>query len=210
MEQFVQSEVSGCRVILFHRGGIPMTTTLMLIVAACLAGVIYVIASANRLQALNSRCDKATADIDVQLQHRHQLIPNLLELLKGYLGHEMKQLEAIAKLQMAAIAAATPQQRIEAEDILGSQIKQVMLNASQMPKLQANEHFVALRSELTDTENKIAAARRFLNLAVDEFNASLKGFPNAQMSAMHRLQPRSFFSLGLNRPAVEEAPSIKF
>jgi LemA protein len=169
-----------------------------------------VIASNNRLQALNSRCDKAGADIDVQLKHRHQLIPNLLELLKGFLAHEMKQLEAVVQLQMHVADAATAQQRLQAEEMLGNKISQVMLQASQLPELHTNQHFSAMRNELADCDNKISAARRFLNLAVDEYNAALKSFPNSLLTKVHGLKTRDFFQLGLDRPMIEEAPSIKF
>jgi LemA protein len=169
-----------------------------------------VILGSNRLQALNSRCDKAGADIDVQLQHRHQLIPNLLELLKGFLAHEMKQLETVVEFQVKAATAGSAQQRLQAEEILGNKIKQVILSANQIPELHANKHFAALRDELTDCDNKISAARRFLNLAVDEYNAALRSFPNSQLSKVHGLKSRDYFKLGLDRPMVEEAPSIKF
>jgi LemA protein len=175
--------------------------------AITLGSVVF---SSNRLQALNSRCDKAGADIDVQLQHRHQLIPNLLELLKGFLAHEMKQLEAVIEFQLKAASATSAQQRLQAEEILGNKIKQVILAANQLPALHANQHFIALRDELTDCDNKISAARRFLNLAVDEFNSALRSFPNSLLSKIHGLQSREFFKLGLDRPMVEEAPSIKF
>jgi LemA protein len=187
-----------------------MWMTLAVLGGVSAAAIALVIASSNRLQALNSRCDKAGADIDVQLQHRHQLIPNLLELLKGYLAHEMKQLEAVAQLQMSAVTAGSASQRLQAEEVLGNKIKQVILSANQIPELHANQHFTSLRNELADCENKISAARRFLNLAVDEYNAALKSFPNAQLSGVHKLQARDFFKLGLDRPMIEEGPSIKF
>jgi LemA protein len=187
-----------------------MWMTLAVLGGVSATALALVIASSNRLQALNSRCDKAAADIDVQLKHRHQLIPNLLELLKGFLAHEMKQLEAVAQLQVNAVAAATAGQRLQAEEILGSKINQVMLSASQIPALHANQHFVSLRTELSDCENKISAARRFLNLAVDEYNASLRSFPNSLLTRFNGLKSRDFFQLGLDRPMIEEGPSIKF
>lgn len=187
-----------------------MWMTLALLGGVSAAAIALVIACSNRLQALDSRCDKAAADIDVQLQHRHQLIPNLLELLKGFLAHEMKQLEAVAQLQMSAVTAATAQQRLHAEDILGSKIQQVMLSASEIPQLHANQHFIGLRNELSDCENKISAARRFLNLAVDEYNAALRSFPNSQLTRFNGLKSRDFFHLGLDRPMIEEGPTIKF
>lgn len=187
-----------------------MWTTIAILAGVSAVAIGTVITSNNRLQSLNSRCDKAAADIDVQLQHRHQLIPNLLELLKGYLAHEMKQLEAVAQLQMSAVTAASAQQRLQAEELLGNKIKQVVLSANQIPQLHANQHFMKLRDELADADNKISAARRFLNLAVDEYNGALRSFPNANLSKLHGLKPRDFFSLGLDRAQIEEGPAIKF
>jgi LemA protein len=187
-----------------------MWTTLAVLGGVSALAIGLVIASNNRLQALNSRCDRAGADIDVQLKHRHQLIPNLLELLKGFLAHEMEQLKIIAKLQIDAINASSAGQRLQAEDMLGNKIQQVIMSANQLPQLHGNEHFRNLRTELTDADNKISAARRFLNLAVDEYNSSLKSFPNSTLSKISGLKPRDFFGLGLDRPMIEEGPAIKF
>jgi LemA protein len=187
-----------------------MWTTLAVMGGVSALALGLTIMTSNRLHALDSRCEKAAADIDVQLKHRHQLIPNLLELLKGYLSHELKQLEAVSQMQMNAISAAGAQQRLEAEEMLGNRIKQVMMTANQVPQLHANQHFVNLRNELADCENKISAARRFLNLAVDEYNSALRSFPSAQLGWLHGLKSRDFFALGLDRPMIEEGPSIKF
>jgi LemA protein len=178
---------------------------------AALGGAGFVGMTAfNRLMALDSRCDKANADIDVQLRHRHSLIPNLLELLKGYMGHELETIAAVGRTRQSAIQAPTPEARAQAEALLGKQLNKVMLTAEQLPSLQANEHFRALRSELTDAENKIAAARRFLNMAVDEFNATSRQFPANLFASRFKIGKRSFYDLGYDRALVEEGPSIKF
>lgn len=166
--------------------------------------------SYNRLMAMDSRCDKANADIDVQLKHRHSLIPNLLELVKGYMGHELQTLEAISKARQSAMTAPTVEARQQAEAALGKNLNRIVLTAEQLPSLQANEHFRALRNELLDAENKIAASRRFLNLAVDEFNSSLRQFPNSFFASLAHLSRRNFFDLGYDRPVIEEGPAIKF
>lgn len=166
--------------------------------------------SYNRLMAMDSRCEKANADIDVQLKHRHSLIPNLVELVKGYMGHELQTLEAITKARQSAMTAPTVEARQQAEAVLGKNLSRIVLTAEQLPSLQANEHFRALRNELMDAENKIAASRRFLNLAVDEFNSSLRQFPNSFFAGFARLSRRNFFDLGYDRPVIEEGPSIKF
>ena len=178
-------------------------------VAALGAGALAVM-SFNRMQALDSRCDKASADIDVQLKHRHSLIPNLLEIVKGFMGHEIKTIEAIALARQAAITAPTADARMQAEAALGKNLNRIVLAAEAAPQLQANEHFRALRNELGDAENKIAAARRFFNLAVDEYNATIKQFPTNLMAGRSNLGRRQFFDLGLDRGIIEEGPSIKF
>jgi LemA protein len=164
----------------------------------------------NRLMALDSRCDKASADIDVQLKHRHALIPNLVELLKGFMGHEVKTLEIISVARQNAMAALTADARMQAEGTLSHNLNLIMMNAEQNPELQANEHFRALRHEIGDAENKIAAARRFLNLAVDEYNSSIRQFPSSFFANLGRLSKRNFFDLGYDRAVVEEGPAIKF
>lgn len=175
-------------------------------VAAAFVGI----SSFNRMQALDSRCDKAAADIDVQLKHRHSLIPNLLEIVKGFMGHELKTIDAIAQARQAAITAPTAEARMQAEAALGKSLNRVVLAAEAQPQLQANEHFRALRGELTDAENKIAASRRFFNLAVDEYNSSIKQFPTNLFASRNQMGRRQFFDLGLDRGIVEEGPSIKF
>jgi LemA protein len=184
--------------------------SMILLAGASGIAAMVCISTFNRVQSLESRCDRANADVDVQLKHRHQLIPNLFELLKGALAHEMKQLDAVTKLQMTALSAANAQQRLQAEEMLGNQIQQVMLSASKLPELHANSHFISLRNEMTDVENKISAARRFYNLAVDEYNASLRSFPHSAFPNNWSKAPRQFYALGLDRPMIEEAPSIKF
>jgi LemA protein len=108
------------------------------------------------------------------------------------------------------MTAPTAEARQQAEAALGKNLNRIVLTAEQLPSLQANEHFRALRNELSDAENKIAAARRFLNLAVDEFNSSMRQFPNNFLAGMANLSRRNFFDLGYDRPTIEEGPSIKF
>ena len=185
--------------------------TSLVAMGAVLAGAAFIcLIGYNRLIALDSRCDKANADIDVQLKHRHSIIPNLLELVKGYMAHELQTIEAIGKARQAAMTAPTSEARQQAEAALGKHLNRIVLTAEQLPTLHANEHFRALRKELADAENKIAASRRFLNLAVDEFNASLRQFPNGIFAGVAHLSRRNFFDLGYERPAAEEGPSIKF
>lgn len=180
------------------------------LLAVALAGAAVLMISYNRVMALDSRCDKAGADIDVQLKHRHQLIPNLLEVVKGFMSHELQTIEAIGRARQAAIAAPSEDVRLQAEAVIGKCLNRVVLAAEANPQLQANEHFRALRNELADAENKIAAARRFFNLAVDEFNSSIKQFPANLFAGRARLGRRQFYDLGYERAFVEEGPQVKF
>ena len=187
-----------------------MEEILVGIVVCAVAAAAWLLMSYNRMMALDSRCDKASADVDVQLKHRYQLIPNLLELLKGFMAHELKTIDAIAQARQAAISARTPEARMQAEAALGVSLQRVVIAAEANPEIRSSEHFRALRDELADSENKIAASRRFFNLAVDEYNSTIKQFPNSILAGRARLGRRQFFDLGYERGFVEEGPQIKF
>jgi LemA protein len=187
-----------------------MDYTLLIVGAGVLGAGFVSMTSYNRLMALDSRCDKANADVDVQLKHRHALIPNLVELVKGFMGHEAKTLEMITVARQNAMVALSEDARMQAETILSRNLNLIMMNADQNPALQANEHFGSLRQEIGDAENKIAAARRFLNLAVNEYNSSIRQFPNSFFAGLGRLSKRNFYDLGYDRSLVEEAPAVKF
>jgi LemA protein len=147
-----------------------MTMTIITaIFAATLAGVLLVTTAIyNRLIALNRRCEQAEADIDVQLKQRHDLIPNLVETVKGYAGHERGTLDAVMKARNAAVAAPSA----GAEAALGGALSRLMMVAEAYPELKADTQFSNLQMEIGDTENKIAASRRYLNSALNEYNTS--------------------------------------
>jgi LemA protein len=172
---------------------------------------IYLIATYNGLVGLRQRVNQAFADIDVQLKQRHDLIPNLVETVKGYATHERGTLEAVVQARNAAVAAQGPAQQAAAEQQLSGALGRLFALSEAYPDLKANANFQQLQGELTDIENKLAAARRFFNNAVSEYNASIQAFPAALFAASFGFQPREFFDVGETaRKELDVAPSVKF
>jgi LemA protein len=170
---------------------------------------IAVLVLYNRLVALGARCDQAFADVDVQLKQRHDLIPNLVHTVRDFVGHERGTLEALMKARAAAMTAPTPAAQMQAESALTSRLGQLVAVVEANPQLQASAHFVSLREEIADVENKIAAARRYLNMAVTEHNTTLRQFPLNLLAKPLRLSARAFYDLGADRVFLDEAPSAK-
>ena len=156
------------------------------------------------------RVSQAFADIDVQLRQRHDLIPNLVETVKGYATHERGTLEAVVQARTAAVGAQGQDAKVAAETQLSGALGKLFALAEAYPDLKANTNFQQLQSELSDIENKLAAARRFFNNAVSEYNARIQQFPAALFAASLGFSPRTFFDLGDDRKAVEQAPQVKF
>jgi LemA protein len=186
-----------------------MSTSLVLL-AILVAAALYVVFVYNGLVALRQRVNQAFADIDVQLKQRHDLIPNLVETVKGYASHERGTLEAVVQARNAAIAAKGPEQVAAAENVLTGALRQLFALAEAYPDLKANTNFQQLQAELSDIENKIAAARRFFNNAVQEYNTSIEQFPASLFAGALGFQHREFFDLGETRPQLEQVPSVKF
>jgi LemA protein len=175
--------------------------------------IIYVIFIYNGLVALRQRVNQSFADIDVQLKQRHDLVPNLVETVKGYAQHERGTLEAVTQARNAAVAARATgdtAQVAAAENMLTGALRQLFALAEAYPDLKANTNFLQLQTELADIENKIAAARRFFNNAVQEYNTAIEQFPAALFAGSLGFRHREFFDLGETRPQLEQAPSVKF
>jgi len=164
----------------------------------------------NRLVALDARCDTAFADIDVHLKHRHNLIPGLVETVRGYASHEKDILVGITAARAEALAAATPDMKLKAEKNLSQSITALISASDRFPEIKASSHFQQLRQELTDSENRITASRRFHNLAVEEYNAALRQFPGSYIANLKRLSTRRPFDLGIERVVLDEPVAIKF
>ena len=187
-----------------------MSTTAWIILGVIVALVLFVITVYNGLVALRQRVNQSFADIDVQLRQRHDLIPNLVETVRGYAGHERGTLEAVIQARNAAMAAHGPAEQGAAENALTGALRQVFALSEAYPNLKANENFQQLQAELTDLENKIAAARRFFNNAVQEYNTGIQRFPAALFAGAMGFTEKQFFDLGTERQAVGEAPQVKF
>ena len=171
---------------------------------------LWIIMIYNQLVAMRQRVGQAFADVDVQLKQRHDLIPNLVETVKGYASHERGTLEAVVNARNAAVAAQGPAQQAAAENMLSGALRQLFALAEAYPDLKANQNFQQLQTELADIENKIAAARRFFNNAVQEYNTGIQQFPAALFAATLGFTPRTFFDVGEDRPQLEKAPQVKF
>jgi LemA protein len=187
-----------------------MSTSTLIVLAVIVVALGYVVVVYNRLVALRQRVSQAFADIDVQLKQRHDLIPNLVETVKGYASHERETLDAVVKARNAAIAAQGPAAQANAENALTGALRQLFALAEAYPDLKANTNFQQLQAELSDIENKLAAARRFFNNAVQEYNTSIEQFPAALFAGSFGFSRREFFDLGDTRPQLEQAPQVKF
>ena len=181
-----------------------MTMIILLAVIALIA--VYAIFSYNRLVALSQAWKRAFADIDVQLRQRHDLIPNLVETVKGYAAHESGVFEKVTEARAGAMRATSVAEKGAAESVLSGALGRMMAVAENYPQLKANQNFQQLQDELTDLENKIAAARRFLNNAVAEYNAAIQQFPAVMFAGAMGFQPAAMFELTPAEKAVEIVP----
>ena len=187
-----------------------MSTTGWIVLGVIVVFVLWIIMIYNQLVAMRQRVGQAFADVDVQLKLRHDLIPNLVETVKGYAAHERGTLEAVVQARNAAVAAQGPAQQAAAENMLTGALRQMFALAEAYPDLKANQNFQQLQAELSDVENKIASARRFFNNAVQEYNTGIQQFPAALFAASLGFQQRTFFDVGEERAVVEKAPQVKF
>jgi LemA protein len=187
-----------------------MSTTAWVVLGIAVVLVLGAIMVYNGLVTLRQRVNQAFADIDVQLKQRHDLIPNLVETVKGYASHERGTLEEVVKLRNAAMTAHGPAQQAAAENMLSGALRQLFALSEAYPDLKANQNFQQLQMDLSDIENKLAAARRFFNNAVQEYNTGIEQFPAALLAGPLGFQRREFFDVAEARPQLEQAPSVKF
>jgi len=181
-----------------------------IILAIVVVAVLYAVVIYNRLVGLRQTANQAWADVDVQLKQRHDLVPNLVETVKGYAAHERGTLDEVVKARQAAMTATTPQAQAQAENMLTGALRQLFAVAEAYPDLKANQNFLQLQGELGDMENKLAAARRFFNSAVGEFNAAIQQFPAVLIAGAMGFTERTFFDVGADRATVAAAPEVKF
>jgi LemA protein len=186
-----------------------MSSTLV-VLAVIVVVIIWAVSVYNGLISMRQRVNQAFADIDVQLKQRHDLVPNLVETVKGYAAHERGTLEDVVKARNAAVTAQGPAQQAAAENMLSGALRQLFALSESYPDLKASANFQQLQAQLTDLENKIAAARRFFNNAVQEYNSGIQRFPAALFASSFGFTPKDFFDLGDQRATVSEAPTVKF
>src|SRR6187549_4279948 len=190
-----------------------MSTTGWIVLGVIVVFVLWIIMIYNQLVAMRQRVGQAFADVDVQLKLRHDLIPNLVETVKGYAAHERGTLEAVVQARNAAITAQSggPAAQAAAENVLSGALRQLFALSEAYPDLKANQNFQQLQAELSDIENKIAAARRFFNNAVQEYNTGIQQFPAVLMAGALGFTQKEFFDVGVDeRKVLEQAPQVKF
>ena len=188
-----------------------MSTTGWIVLGVIVVLVLWIFMIYNGLVALRQRVNQAFADVDVQLKLRHDLIPNLVETVKGYAAHERGTLEAVIAARNAAITAQGPAQQAAAENMLTGALRQIFALSEAYPDLKANQNFQQLQSEISDVENKIAAARRFFNNAVSEYNTGIQQLPAALFATALGFTQKEFFDVGVEQRAVlDKPPQVKF
>ncbi len=186
-----------------------MEIWIILAVIAVIA--IFLISIYNRLVTLRQRVREAWSDIDVQLKRRYDLIPNLVETVKGYAAHEKTVFENVTNARASAIAAGatgSPEQRAQAENVLTGALRSVFAVAENYPQLQASQNFRDLQEQLTATEDKIAFARRFYNGNVRDYNTSLQTFPTTVLAGMFGFTSEQYFELADAKE--REVPKVSF
>jgi len=171
-------------------------------------GITWLILIYNRLITLRNRAREAFSDIDVQLKRRHDLIPNLVETVKGYAAHERGVFENVAKARSQAMGAKTIGEKAQAENFLSETLKTLFAVSEGYPELKASVNFLELQRELRDTEDKILASRRFYNTNVRDLNIKIESFPVNLVALPLGFKKMEFFEI--EAPAEREAPSVKF
>jgi LemA protein len=187
-----------------------MSTSTIIVIAVIAVVLLWAIAVYNGLISMRQRVNQAFADVDVQLKQRHDLVPNLVETVKGYAAHERGTLDEVVKARNAAVTAQGPAQQAAAENMLSGALRQLFALSESYPDLKASANFQQLEAELTDLENKIAASRRFFNNAVQEYNTGIQRFPAALFAGAMGFSQKEYFDLGADRQTVGDAPQVKF
>lgn len=185
-----------------------MVTIIVIVVAVIL--VAWVVSMYNSLVKLRNNRENAFADIDVQLKQRHDLIPQLVETVKGYATHEKETLERVINARNGAMSAKTIDDKIVAENALSSALAGLKITLEAYPDLKANQNFLQLQEEIADLENKLSSVRRYFNSATKEYNNAVETFPSNIMAGMFGFHKEVMFDLGEQRAVLEEAPKIKF
>ncbi|MCD6114928.1 LemA family protein [bacterium] len=180
--------------------------TIILIILAIL--ILWVVFSFNTLVRLRNRTKEAWSDIEVQLKRRYNLIPNLVETVKGYASHEKEVFEKVTEARSKAMGAQTPKEKGEAENFLSQTLKSLFAVAENYPDLKASQNFLELQRELRDTEDKIQAARRFYNANVRDLNIKIESFPTNIVAKLFGFKKMDLFEI--EEPEAREVPKVEF
>lgn len=182
--------------------------TIILIVLAVI--VFVIIAIYNKLVRLRTQAIEAWSDIDVQMKRRYDLIPNLVEAVQGYMTHERETLAQVTEMRARAMGATNPHDQAVAENMLSETLKSLFAVAENYPDLKANQNFMELQRELTDTENKIQASRRFYNANVRDLNIAIETFPSNIFAKMFSFTKREFFELAEDEQEAKSPVKVEF
>ena len=183
---------------------------MFIFIAVIVVVILWFVFAYNGFVSLMNRAKEAWADIDVQLKRRYDLIPNLVSTVKGYAAHESGTFEKITEARTAAMGAQSIDDKAKAENALSGTLKSLFAVAEAYPELKANTNFLSLQGELSDTENKIQAARRFYNGNVRDLNTKVESFPSNVIANMFHFDKMSFFELGDADAAAKEPVEVKF
>jgi len=181
---------------------------LLIFLALIAVAVVFVIGIYNSLVALRQQVKNAWSQIDVQLKRRYDLIPNLVETVKGYAAHEKETLERVIQARNAAVSATGVKDQAQAENMLTGALRQIFALSERYPNLKANENFLALQEELSATENRISFARQHYNDTTASYNTRIQSFPANLMAGMFGFHEEDFFEI--EDLAQREAPAVKF
>ena len=179
-----------------------------IVIAVVVVLVLWTVYAFNRLVKYRNRADEGWAQIDVQLRRRYDLIPNLVQTVEGYAAHERETFEEVTKARSRAESAQGVAGQADAENAVSSGLRQLLAVAENYPDLKANQNFLELQNELTDTEDKIQASRRFYNMTVRDLNTKVQQFPSSIIAGFANAKEREFFEL--EDPAERAVPSVSF
>ncbi|MEG1837821.1 MAG: LemA family protein [Bacteroidaceae bacterium] len=185
--------------------------TSLIILGIVVVLAIMIASMYNSLVRLRNNRENAFADIDVQLKQRHDLVPQLVETVKGYAGHEKETFERVISARNGAINAKTIDEKIVAENTLSSALSGFKITLEAYPDLKANQNFLQLQEEVSDIENKLSSVRRYFNSATKELNNAVQSFPSNLLAGMFGFHKEMMFDLGVDqRASLDQAPNIKF
>jgi len=185
---------------------------ILVIIALVIVLIVIIVGIYNNLVGLNERVNEAWSDITVQLKYRADLIPNVVETVKGYAKHEKETFEMVTEARSAVMGAKTVKQAAEAENAMQGALGKIFAIAEAYPELKANTNFQTLQTQLQDVEDKIQAARRFYNSGAKELNTKIKTFPASLINSMFgHFKKRDYFEVAdAEKAKIEQAPEVKF